>query len=215
VAAPASRAEPCRSLSHRSRQHGCVVAQGTGVRRPGLPGGRGVHGSRQLGHGPRGRLALRLRVAFGGAGVEPHGDPVAGPRREARHRDRARPGTGVPRSLLAPDRARPVGAVRGGDRGVRPGGGDRLGDRAEPAVRDSPSMGHRDHGARRPDRPVPPAQGLPTARSARGGADRDHRRLLPVRGRTWPPSPAASCRLHPSSPIPTSCTSPSGSSVPP
>src|SRR2546422_2930126 len=44
--------------------------------------------------------------SLGGAGVEPHGDPVAGARREARHCDRAGPGAGVPRSLLAPDRDR-------------------------------------------------------------------------------------------------------------
>src|SRR2546426_10777889 len=38
LAASASRAEPRRSLSHRSRQHRCVVAQGAGVRRPRPPG---------------------------------------------------------------------------------------------------------------------------------------------------------------------------------
>src|SRR6185295_9371212 len=79
------------------------------------------------------------------------GDPAAGARRETRHRDRARSGAGVPRSFLAADHARPLGAVRGGDCRVRPGGGDRVGDRAEPAVRDSAAVGHRDHGARRAD----------------------------------------------------------------
>src|SRR6266436_1572921 len=69
------------------------------------------------------------------------------------------------------------------DPGVRPGGGDRVGDRVELVVRDSAAVGHCDHGARRADRAVLAAPGLPAARGARRGADRDHRGLLPVRDR--------------------------------
>src|SRR5262245_39314813 len=45
-----------------------------------------------------------------------------------------RPRAGVPRSLLASDDLLPVAAVRGGDRGLRSRGGNRRGDRAEPAL---------------------------------------------------------------------------------
>src|SRR6266540_3151754 len=163
-----------------------------GWRRPRLaPSLAEVYRTVPVHEGPwwRKALAFRLHTALGHPPVEPGGDPVAGAGGEARDRHGARPGAGVPGPLLAPHRARALGAVRGSDRGVRPGGGDRLGDRAEPAVRDSPAVGYRDHGARRADRLVPSEQGLPAARGACRGAHRHDRGVLPVRDFHLAPRP--------------------------
>ena len=49
---------------------------------------------------------------------------------QARHRHRPRSGAGLPRSLFRARVIRAVGALRDRDLRVRPGGGDRIGDRA-------------------------------------------------------------------------------------
>ena len=53
-----------------------------------------------------------------------------------------------------PDHARPLAAVRDRDRGVRPRRGDRLGHRAEPAVRAADDLGRLPDVARRAARPL-------------------------------------------------------------
>ena len=89
---------------------------------------------------------------------------------QARHRDRARPGAGLPRPLLAPGELRALGALRDRHRRLRPGRGDRLGDRAEPAVRHPADLGRLPHRARRAADPAAAEQGLPLPRGARDRA---------------------------------------------
>src|SRR5438309_1129930 len=173
--------EPRGGLPYRPRRPADVVAQGTGVRGARLSRGRGLHGSGQLGHRPRRGLGVRLLPPQRHSHLEPDGDPVAGARREARDRDRPGPRAGVPRPLLAPDVDRPVGAVRGRDCRLRPRRGDRVGDRAEPLVRDPAPLGDRDHRARRAAGAVAAAQGLPPARGAGRHADRDDRGMFHLR----------------------------------
>ena len=57
------------------------------------------------------------------------------------HRHRAGPGPGLPRPLLAAGELRALGAVRDRHRRLRPRRGDRLGHRAQPAVRHSAGLG--------------------------------------------------------------------------
>ena len=131
--------------------------------------------------------------------LEPDGHPAAGARGAPRHRQRPRPGAGLPRQLLEAHHARAVGAVRDRDRGVRPGRGDRRRHRAQPALRPPAHLGRLHHGARRADRALPAEQGVPLRRGARRRPHRRHRRLLrrgAVAGasRTWPPWPRVSSR---------------------
>ena len=107
--------------------------------------------------------------------------------------DRARPGPGLPRPLLAAGELRALGAVRDRHRRLRPGRGDRLGHRAQPAVRHSAGLGRLPHRARRAAHPAAAAQGVPLPRGASssrwsppiGAASRSS---WSWPGRTWPAS---------------------------
>ena len=134
--------------------------------------------------------------------------------------DRARPGAGLPRPLLAPGELRALGAVRDRHRRVRPRRGDRLGDRAQPAVRHSADLGRLPHRARRAADPAAAEQGLPLPRGVRHRAGGDDRRLL--RGRAGHGAAghgrgaaAACCRAPRSSPTRRCSTSRSASWAPP
>ena len=111
------------------------MAEDPRVRRPRLPRRRRLHGSRQLGDRPRRRIALRLHAAQRHPDLEPHGGPAPGARLQARHRHRARPRAGLPRPLQHAGRLGALGPLRDRDRRLRPRRGDRVGDRAQPAVR--------------------------------------------------------------------------------
>src|ERR1700760_1269683 len=104
------------------------------VRWAGIPGERRLYGSGQLGHGPGRRRAFWLPVAVGAGDVERDGDSAADAERAAWNRHRARLGAGLPRALSAGSKYLALGAVRGGDCGVRFGGSSRRGHRTEPAV---------------------------------------------------------------------------------
>ena len=86
--------------------------------------------------------------------------------------DRARPGAGLPRPLLAAGRAGAVDAVRDRDRRLRPGRGDRLGDRAQPAVR-HPAARRRAAHRRRCAGGAVPAESRASATSRRWSARPD------------------------------------------
>ncbi|CAA9336762.1 MAG: Manganese transport protein MntH, partial [uncultured Gemmatimonadaceae bacterium] len=198
VAAGPRSAEPRRGLPHDPRHRAHLVAEAAGLRRARLPRRGGVHGPRQLGHRPGGWLAVRLHAAHRDPDVEPHGRAPPGARLEARHRHRPRPGAGVPRPLLAAHGARALAAVRGRDRRLRPRRGDRLGDRAQPAVRDPAAVGGGDHRARRAARALAAEQGVPAHRGARDRPGGDDRRLLPVRDHPLAPRRGRGrARLHP------------------
>ena len=181
LAARAPRAEPGRGLPHRPGYGSRLVGTGAGVRGSGVSRGSRLHGPGELGHGLSRRLAVRLRAAQRHPDLQPDGDPAAGARRQAGHRDGARPGPSVPRPLLATHLHPALGDLRDRDSSLRPGGGDRLGDRAEPAVRGAAAVGHRDHRARRAAGAVPTAPGLPAAGGAGHRPDRDDRRVLHLR----------------------------------
>ncbi len=139
---------------------------------PGLSRGRRLHGSGQLGNRPRRRRTLRLHPPQRHHDFEPDGDSAAGTVRAAGHRQRPRSRAGVPRQLFAADDDRVVDSVRDRDRGLRSGRGDRRRHRAEPALRAAAHLGRLPHVARRADRALPAAQGLPLRRGARHRADR-------------------------------------------
>ena len=155
-----------------------VLAEAVRVRRPRLSGRRRLHGPGQLGHRPGRRRALRLHAAQRDPDFQPDGDPAAGARRAAGHRQRPRSRAGVPRQLLAAGHDLPLDPLRDRDCRVRPRGSDRRGDRAEPALRPAAHLGRVAHRARRADRAVPSAQGLPLRRGAGDRADRGDRRVL-------------------------------------
>ena len=71
-----------------------------------------------------------------------------------------------------PDHDRPLGALRDRHRRLRPGRGDRRRHRAQPALRPAAHLGRLPHGARRADRALPAAPGLPLRRGARRRAHR-------------------------------------------
>ena len=113
--------------------------------------------------------------------------------------DRARPGAGLPRPLLPAGELRALGALRDRHRRLRPGRGDRLGDRAQPAVRHPADLGRLPHRARRAADPAAAEQGLPLPRGVRHRAGGDDRRLLRGRAlhgaaRPWPRCWAGWCR---------------------
>ena len=148
-----------------------------------------------------GRRALRLHAAQRDPHLQPDGDPAAGARRQARHRQRTRSRAGVPRQLLEAGDDRAVDPLRDRDRRLRSRRGHRRGDRAQPAVRPAADLGRLHHGARRAHRAVPAAQGIPLRRSAGRRADRRDRRVAsrsrsggrrPIR----PRSPSASFRAQ-------------------
>ncbi len=86
-----------------------LAPQSPGLRRPRLSRRRRLHGPRQLGHGHRRRLKIRLHATQRHPHQQPDGDVPASPLRKARHRYRARPGPSLPRSLFPTHRHLPVG----------------------------------------------------------------------------------------------------------
>ena len=125
-----------------------------------------------------GGSALRVRPPQRGVGLQPGGDPAAGPGGEARHRYGARPRPGVPRPLPPPRRPGALGAVRGRHRRLRPGGGDRQRHRPEPSIRlAAGSWGAADQRRRAAD-PGAAARRLPLAGGVRHRAPDHHRRLF-------------------------------------
>ena len=151
-----------------------LVAPAAGLPRPRLSGFGRLHGPRQLGHRPRGRIEVRLHAAVGDPAVEPDGDPAAGARRAARHRHRPRPRAGLPRQLFATRELPALGGLRGRDHRLRSRRSDRHRDRAQSAVRHSPDRRRADHRARRLPAAAADEQGLSLPRSLRHLAvDRD------------------------------------------
>src|SRR5207244_2977076 len=119
------------------------------VRGARLPGERGLHGSRQLGHRSRRRRALRLPARVGAADEQSHGGAAPDAVRAPRRRDREGPRPGVPGFLPALTRDPTVAAVRGRDHRVRPRRGAGGGDRAQAPVPHPALLRRDDHGARR------------------------------------------------------------------
>ena len=166
--------------------HGSVVvpfdarflAEAVGVCGPGISGRGRLHGPGQLGDRPRRGRALRLHAAQRDPHLQPDGDPAAGPRRQARHRQRTRSRAGVSRQLLEAGDDRVVDPLRDRDCRLRSGRGHRRRDRAQPALRPAADLGCLHHGARRAHRAVPAAQGIPLRRSAGRRVDRRDRRVL-------------------------------------
>ncbi len=138
------------ATASRSRLRRPLGAPAAGRPRAGLSGLRRLHGSRQLGDRPRGRVEVWLHAAVGHPDLEPDGDPAAGAGSKARHRHRPRSGAGLPRCfskwVSVPSA---VGRLRSRDHRLRPRRGDRHRDRAESAVRHSPGRRRADHGTRR------------------------------------------------------------------
>ena len=197
---------------------GGLLAQDDGVCRARLPGRRRLHGSGQLGDRSRRRRALRLHADQRDHAVQPDGDPAAGALGAPRHRQRPRSRAGVPRSLLAAGHLRAVAALRDRDRGVRSRRGDRLGDRAQPALRPAAVLGRLLHRARRAARALPAAVPLPLRRGAGGAADPRHRRLVRDRAGAGAARPrrrccGRSCPIRRSPATPRCCSSPSASSA--
>ncbi len=195
-----------------------VLAQAARVLGARLPRRGRLYGSGQLGHGPRRRRPLRLRAAQRDHAVEPDGDPAAGPRRAAGRRHELRPGPGLPGVLPEAGGHRALGARGDRHRRLRPRGGDRLGRRAQPALR--PAADHRrpPHLARRAHRPVRAAAPVPDPRGDRAHADPRDRRRVRDRARPGEAEPRGrparlradrrrSCATR------TCCTSPWGSSA--
>ena len=111
------------------------------VRGARLPCGRRLYGPWKLGDGLGWRLEVWLHASQRRADFELHGDFSPGAFREARNRDRARPGAGLPRTLFAADDGGSLDALRNCDRGVRSGGSARLRGGAETAVRAAAARG--------------------------------------------------------------------------
>ena len=89
------------SPSQRARAgHGLVLAEAARVFRPRFSRGRRLHGSRQLGHRPRRRRAIRLHAAVRHHDFQPHGDSAPASVHQTRRRHRTRPRPGLPRSLF-------------------------------------------------------------------------------------------------------------------
>ena len=106
-----------------------------------------------------------------------------------------------------------------GDRRLRPGRGDRLGDRAQPALRAAADVGRVPDRARRAAGALSAAVPVPLCRGAGRAADPGHRRVVRGRARAGTAgsrraSCAAWCRRRRSSPTPTCSTSRSASSAP-
>ena len=117
-----------------------------------------------------------------------------------------------------PSTHRLVAAVRAGDCGLRSRRSDRLGDRAEPALRPAVDVGRVPHVARRAARALPAAVSVPVRRGARRAADPRDRRVLRRAVVARRPEPArcgrrVRARSRRSSATPTCSTSPSGSSA--
>src|SRR5882672_8143999 len=139
---------------------GKLAAPDVRLRRARLPGERRLHGPGQLGDGPGRRRAVRLPARVGPADEQPDGGAAPDPVRAARRGHGQGPGAGLPRLLPARARGPAMAAVRGGDRGVRPGRGAGRRDRPQAAVRPAAARGRADHGAGR-------------AAAARAGSARD------------------------------------------
>ncbi len=198
---------------------GQLLAQAARVLGPRLPGRGRLHGPGQLGHRHRRRRPVRLHAAQRDHAVEPDGDPAAGAGRAAGRRHELRPGAGLPRLLLQARSHGALGAGRDRHRGVRPGGGDRLGGGAEPALRHPARRRGHDHGLRRPDRAGPPAAPLPHPRGHRPHPDSRNRgrirvRAVPVEAGPGRRAPRLRAERRRSCATPRCSTSPSASSAP-
>ena len=219
LAEHAAAAEPARGARvGADSATGRVLAQDDGVCRPRLPGGRRLHGPRQLGDRHRRRRALRLHAAQRHHDLQPDGDPAAGAVRTARHRQRTRPGPGLPRQLLAQDHHPALAAVRNRHRRLRPRRSRRRGHRAQPAVRPAADLGRLPHGARRADRALSAEPRVPLRGSAGRRPHSRHRRIVRRRtvaraSRTSARWRSASFRAPRSSPTARCSTSPSASSA--
>ena len=100
--APLALAGGTPRLGGRAAAGGGVLGAVAGLRRPGAPGERGLHGPRQLGNGSRRRGAVPVRAPVGRRARQRDGDLHAGHRGPARCRHRQGPGpvlaaTGTPR----------------------------------------------------------------------------------------------------------------------
>ena len=155
--------------------------QGSGFRRPRLPRRRRLHGPGQLGNGPRWRLEIWLHATQRHPHQQPDGDVSPGSLGEARHRLRARPRAGLPRTLFAPHRFLPLGRLRNCHRCVRSRRSPWLRRRSETALRLAASCRRSHYRDGCSDRSRAPGPGLPPDRSLRCNADRFDCRLLRVR----------------------------------
>ena len=158
-----------------------LLAAHVRLRRTRLPGQRRLHGSRQLGHRPGRRRALRLPAALGAGHVQFHGHPAADAERAARHRLRPRPGPGLPRNLSARHDLRALGAGRDRHRRLRPGRGAGRRHRAQPALPYPAADRRADHRRRHAAHSRPAELRHPHAGSFHPQPDRADRRLLPHR----------------------------------
>ncbi len=94
------------------------------------------------------------------------------------HRQRPRPGAGVPRFVFLGHDPGALGALRDRDCGMRPGGSRRRRDRAEPAVWTAADLGRLPDRVRRVDRAVSPASRFQVCRDPGGAAHHCHRRMF-------------------------------------
>ena len=98
----ARRALPARGAFER--QHlalAVLLAAAAGLSGAWISHLRRLHGSRQLGHRHRRRLAVRLHAAVRHHALEPDGDSAAEPFAQAGRGHGARPGAALPRELRA------------------------------------------------------------------------------------------------------------------
>ena len=219
MAPTAGQRQPSGSPRHRAgADHGRLLAQDDGVCRPRLSRRGRLHGSGQLGHRPRRRIALRLHAAQRDHAVQPDGDPAAGAVGAPRHRQRPRPRPGLPRSLLAAGHASCCGcSARWRSRRAI---SRRSSARRSRSICSSASavLGRVPHRARRPARALSAAVPLPLRRGAGGAAHPRHRRFVRDRAGAGAARPRrraalADARSRRSRAIPTCCTSPSASSA--
>src|SRR3546814_12723087 len=77
------------------------MEESSGLHRPGLSGRGGVHGPRELGHGPCRRKLLRIFPDLGTADVQPDGPAAAVPERPVGDCTRAGSGPGFPQYVSA------------------------------------------------------------------------------------------------------------------
>src|SRR3954470_12301429 len=100
VATGSAHTEPSRGASLACRaKNGELLAQDGRVRRTGIPGRGGIHGSGELGDGPGGRIEVQLLAAQRDHAVELEGGGAAKPGGEAGSCEWRPPGAGVPRPL--------------------------------------------------------------------------------------------------------------------
>ena len=147
--------------------------------RPGLRRGRRLRGPGQRRGQPHRGSAVRVPPGLGRGERQPDGGARAVPVGEAGpgHRREPARAAGHPTAARGPDRVLGAGRVR--CRGHRPGGGDRRGDRAPPAVRPA-AAARRGGGGRRVDggpRGAEPSRAAALRDGGHRAARGDHRRI--------------------------------------